>query len=385
MAHQQKNRVFPSVPIDRTLLLVVCSLALWGWIMVYSASVFVADADTNGANPNYYGVRHLLYLGTATLAGFLSFHVPSRWWQKSAPMLFFFGLILMVVVLFPHVGYSVNGARRWIHIKFLSFQPSEIMKLLAIFYAADYTVRRAAMMYSFKAGFLPMVIVMVVVGTLLLKEPDFGAFVVIVATAMAILFLGGINPRIFVVLLVVLAISFTCIIFFSQYRRQRLFNFIDPWADELGKGYQLVHALIAFGRGGLFGTGLGGSVEKLFYLPEAYSDFLVAVIAEELGFTGVLVLVSLIAFLTYRALDIGWQAIALGQPFSGLMSQGIGVWLGFQSVVSLGVNMGLLPTKGLTLPMMSYGGSAILSNGIALGILFRIDWENRCVMRGIVL
>ncbi|WP_278184320.1 putative lipid II flippase FtsW [Candidatus Ichthyocystis hellenicum] len=383
MGYQHKNNSLASISIDKTLLLVVFSLALWGLVMVYSASIFVADAETNGANPHHYAVRHLVYLLSAFLVGFLSFHVPSRWWQKSAPMLFFVGLILLVVVLFPHVGHSVNGSRRWIHIKSLSLQPSEFMKLLAIFYAADYTVRRAAMMHSFRSGFLPMVIVMVVVGALLLREPDFGAFVVIVVTAMAILFLGGINPRIFVVLMLVLAVSFACIIIFSQYRRQRLFNFIDPWADELGKGYQLVHALIAFGRGGLFGTGLGGSIEKLFYLPEAYSDFLVAVIAEELGFIGVFILIALVTFLTYRALDIGWQSMALGKSFSGMMAQGIGVCLGFQSIVSLGVNMGLLPTKGLTLPLMSYGGSALLSNGIALGILFRVDWENRCLMRGI--
>lgn len=381
----QKTTYLPLSTIDEALFFSVLIFFLWGWVMVYSASIFVSDARTHGANPHYYALRHGMYIVLSFICGFFCFHIPSRWWQKSAPVLFFIGFILLIVVLFPHVSVSLNGARRWMALGRFSFQPSEFMKLFSIVYVADYAVRRSDALYSFKSGFLPIVILMVAMGSLLIREPDFGAFVVIVVTAMAILFMGGMNSRIFFFLLLILCISFAGIIIFSQYRRQRLFNFIDPWSDELGKGYQLVHALIAFGRGGLWGTGLGGSVEKLFYLPEAYSDFLVAVIAEELGFVGLFVLLALMTFMTYRILDIGRQSIALGYSFSGLMVQGIGFWFGFQAIVSLGVNMGLLPTKGLTFPMMGYGGSALLSNAMALGILFRVDWENRCVMRGVTL
>ncbi|HCA27539.1 MAG TPA: cell division protein FtsW, partial [Betaproteobacteria bacterium] len=246
----------------------------------------------------------------------------------------------------------------------------------------DYTVRKAAYMHSFRKGFLPMLLVMLLIGGLLLREPDFGAFVVIAAISMAILFLGGLSWRQFSLLIVLLVIGFLLLIWSSPYRMQRVMGFMDPWADPYGKGYQLSHALIAFGRGEWFGVGLGGSVEKLLYLPEAYTDFLLAVIAEELGLAGVAVVVLAFAWLTWRIFRIGRQAAAQMRYFPALVAQGTGVWLAIQAVINIGVNMGLLPTKGLTLPLLSYGGSGIVSNCVALGILLRVDWENRQLLKG---
>ena len=254
--------------------------------------------------------------------------------------------------------------------------------MVAALYAADYTVRKLDAMSSFKRGFLPMMAVILFVGFLLLREPDFGAFVVITTIAFGVLFLGGVNVRVFVLLAVVAVIGFVILIWTSPYRRDRIFGFMDPWQDAYGKGYQLSHSLIAFGRGEWFGVGLGGSVEKLFYLPEAHTDFLLAVIAEELGFVGVLTVVALFALIVHRAFIIGREAVKLERYFAGLVAQGIGLWIGIQSFINMGVNMGLLPTKGLTLPLMSFGGSGIVANCVALAILLRVDWENRQLMRG---
>jgi cell division protein FtsW len=277
----------------------------------------------------------------------------------------------------------VNGARRWLPLGPVSLQPSELMKLFALLYAADYTVRKLGEMASFRRGFLPMAAVILLVGFLLLREPDFGGFVVVALIAFGILFLGGMNARLFALLTAVALAGFVLLIWLSPYRRERLIGFMDPWQDAFGKGYQLSHALIAFGRGEWLGVGLGGSVEKLFYLPEAHTDFLLAVVAEELGFAGVTTVVVLFALLVHRAFAIGRQALTLDRVYAGLVAQGIGVWLGVQALINMGVNMGLLPTKGLTLPLMSFGGSGILANCVALAILLRADWENRRLMRGL--
>jgi cell division protein FtsW len=276
----------------------------------------------------------------------------------------------------------VNGARRWLSLGFANMQPSEFVKLFVVLYAADYTVRKLALMHSLKRGLLPMFAVMLVVGWLLLREPDFGAFVVIAAIATAILFLGGMNGKWFAGLLLMMALGFAGLVLFSPYRMQRIFGFMDPWSDPFGRGYQLSHALIAFGRGEWLGVGLGASVEKLLYLPEAHTDFLLAVIAEELGFAGVLAVVVLFAWLVLRAFAIGRQAVALERPYAALVAQGIAVWLAVQAFINMGVNMGVLPTKGLTLPLMSFGGSGLVANCMALAVLLRIDWENRQLMRG---
>jgi cell division protein FtsW len=280
------------------------------------------------------------------------------------------------------VGREVNGSRRWLSPYFINFQPSELMKFAAVLYAADYTVRKAGVMHSFRHGFLPMFIVMLLTGWLLLREPDLGAFAVIAVIAMGILFLGGMNWRLFAGLFVMLVVGFVGLILASPYRLQRVIGFMDPWADPYGKGYQLSHALIAFGRGEWFGVGLGASVEKLFYLPEAHTDFLLAVIAEELGFAGVLLLIVLFAWLVARAFSIGRRAALQDRPFAALVAQGIGLWIGVQVIINMGVNMGLLPTKGLTLPLLSFGGSAMVMTCCAIAVVVRIDWENRQLMRG---
>ena len=358
-------------------------LLVFGLVMVYSSSIAMAEASRfTGGRTSYFLLRHSAFLVIGLVAAMMVFQVPMASWQRLAPWLFFAGALLLVLVLVPGVGREVNGARRWIPLGIANMQPSEFMKLFAVLYAADYTVRKSALMSSFKRGLLPMLMVMLVVGWLLLREPDFGAFVVIASIAMAILFLGGMNGRWFAGLIVLLGVGFAGLVLSSPYRMQRIFGFMDPWADAFGKGYQLSHALIAFGRGEWFGVGLGASVEKLLYLPEAHTDFLLAVIGEELGFLGVATVVALFAWLVIRAFAIGRQAVSLERPFSALVAQGIGVWLGVQSLINMGVNMGVLPTKGLTLPLMSFGGSGILANCIALAILLRIDWESRQLMRG---
>jgi cell division protein FtsW len=321
-------------------------------------------------------------VAVGVVAAVIAFQVPLRLWQQAAPYLFLLGAGLLVLVLVPGVGREVNGSQRWISLNFITLQPSEFMKLFAVLYAADYTTRKAAHMASFRKGFLPMFVVMMGVGWLLLREPDFGAFVVITVIAMGILFLGGMNWRLFAGLLALLLAGFIVLILTSPYRLQRVIGFMDPWADPYGKGYQLSHALIAFGRGEWLGVGLGASVEKLFYLPEAHTDFLLAVIAEELGFVGVAAIILAFGWIVVRAFFIGRRAAALERYFSALVAQGIGLWIGMQAIINIGVNTGMLPTKGLTLPLVSFGGSALVATCCALAVLLRVDWENRQLMRG---
>ena len=376
------SRRMPS-EIDLTLLWSALILLLTGMVMVYSASIAIAEAGRfTGNHQAYYLVRHGVFLTVGLIAAGFAFQVPLSSWQQFAPWLFVAGFVLLLLVLVPGVGRDVNGARRWLSLGFINLQPSELMKLFAAIYAADYTVRKMPHMHDLKKAFLPMAGAMVAVGVLLLKEPDFGAFVVIISIAIGILFLGGMRARLFAVLIVVLVAAFAVLIIVSPYRRDRIFGFMDPWADAFGRGYQLSHSLIAFGRGELFGVGLGASVEKLFYLPEAHTDFLLAVIAEELGFVGVLTVVLLFALVVQRAFAIGRQCVQLDRLYPALVAMGFGIWIGVQSFINMGVNMGLLPTKGLTLPQMSFGGSGVLANCVAMAILLRIDWENRQLMRG---
>ncbi len=369
---------------DQGLLWVILILLGLGLVMVYSASIAIAEVDKAvGQNSSYYLVRQAIFLVISISAGFVVFNIPVAWWQKMAPYLFLLGLGLLVLVLIPGIGRVVGGSRRWLSLFVINLQPSEFMKLFAAMYVADYTVRKAALMDSFTRGFLPMLVVMLLVGGLLLREPDFGAFAVIAAISISILWLGGINGRIFGGLLVLLIVGFVLLIWSSPYRLERVIGFMDPWADPYGKGYQLSHALIAFGRGEWFGVGLGASVEKLLYLPEAHTDFLLAVIAEELGFVGVLAVVGLFSWIVIRAFGIGKEAIANERYFAALLAQGLGVWMGVQGIINMGVNMGILPTKGLTLPLLSFGGSGILANCIAMAILLRIDFENRRMQKGL--
>ncbi|MES2552341.1 MAG: putative lipid II flippase FtsW [Pseudomonadota bacterium] len=378
-----RDRVTSST-YDQGLVWVTLILLGIGLVMVYSASIALAEADkATGHQTTYFLVRQAVYLVISLVAGFVAFQVPTEVWQKMAPYLFLAGMLLLVLVLIPGIGRNVNGSRRWLSLFVINVQPSEFMKLFAAIYVADYTIRKAALMDSFTRGFLPMLGVMLLVGGLLLREPDFGAFAVVAAISISILWLGGINGRIFAGLLALLVVGFVLLIWSSPYRLQRIIGFMDPWADPFGKGYQLSHALIAFGRGEWFGVGLGASVEKLLYLPEAHTDFLLAVIAEELGFVGVFVVIALFAWVVLRAFGIAKEAIANERYFSALLAQGIGVWIGVQGIINMGVNMGILPTKGLTLPLLSFGGSGILANCIALAVVLRIDWENRRLQKGL--
>jgi cell division protein FtsW len=379
-----RGRISTSSSYDLALLWVTLILLGIGLVMVYSASIALAEADKGiGHQNNYFLVRQAIYIGISLVAGLIAFNIPTQVWQKSAPYLFLTGLGLLVLVLVPGIGRNVNGSQRWLNLFVINLQPSEFMKLFAAIYVADYTVRKASVMDDLVRGFLPMVIVMVIVGFLLLREPDFGAFAVIAAISISILWLGGINGKIFAGLITLLPIAIAGLIWISPYRLQRVIGFLDPWADPYGKGYQLSHALIAFGRGEWLGVGLGASVEKLLYLPEAHTDFLLAVIAEELGFVGVLTIVVMFAWLVLRAFMIGKEALANERYFSALLAQGIGIWMGVQSIINMGVNMGVLPTKGLTLPLLSFGGSGILANCIAIAVLLRIDWENRRLQKGV--
>ena len=369
---------------DALLGWIVIALLSIGLVMVYSSSIATAEAARfTGHQQSYYLLRQGLYIALGLIAGVLVFQMPMQTWQNFAPVLFIVGVGLLIAVLIPGLGKEVNGSRRWISLIVFSLQPSELMKLFVVLYAADYTVRKGAVKNTFVKAFVPMFMVMLVVGVLLLSEPDMGAFVVICAIAMSTLWLGGYKLKVFAALLLALPAAFAALIIFSPYRIKRVTSFLDPWADPYGTGYQLSHALIAFGRGEWFGVGLGASVEKLFYLPEAHTDFLLAVTAEELGLLGVSVVIVLFAWLIYRAFSIGRQAAMLDRLFAALVAQGIAAWLGIQAMINIGVNMGILPTKGLTLPLMSYGGSGILVNCVAIAMLLRIDWENRRLMKGL--
>lgn len=370
---------------DQPLIWVVVLLMLFGMVMVYSASISLPDSPKYASYKNsHFLIRQAIFVTASLCGALIVFRVPISTWQRWAPYLFVITLILLLLVLVPGVGKGVNGAKRWLSFKVFNLQPSELMKLFVVLYAADYTVRKQQFMHKLTKGFLPMAGAVAIVGLLLLLEPDLGAFGVIVCIAMGILFLGGINGVWFSGIGAILVGIFGAVIILSPWRRERIFAYLNPWDEEnaLGKAYQLSHSLIAFGRGELFGVGLGGSVEKLHYLPEAHTDFLLAVIGEELGFAGVLVVVVMFYWIIKRAFEIGRQAIALDLTFAGLVAKGVGIWIGVQTFINMGVNLGLLPTKGLTLPLMSYGGSGVLINCVGLAILLRIDYENRILMRG---
>jgi cell division protein FtsW len=375
---------------DPTLAWAAGLLLAIGLVMVYSASIATAEASAyTGYRPWYFLLRHALFVAAGVVAAAVAFQIPVRVWRALAPYLFIAGGALLVAVLLPGVGRSINGARRWLPLGVANLQPSELMKLFVVLYASSYAVRRAAFLHAEQPlkhtllrGFLPLLAVMTLIGALLLHEPDFGACVVIVAIAFGILFIGGLDWRLLLGLSVLLPIALWVLISIAPYRLQRFAGFLDPWADAYGKGYQLSHSLIAFGRGEWFGVGLGSSVEKLLYLPEAHTDFLLAVIAEELGFAGVALVIALFAWVLARAYAIGRQAAHLEQPFAALTAHGIGIWLGVQAFINIGVNMGVLPTKGLTLPLLSFGGSGIVANCVAIAILLRVDYENRRLLRG---
>ncbi|MBP7957541.1 MAG: putative lipid II flippase FtsW [Ottowia sp.] len=370
---------------DQSLIWVCVALLAWGLVMVYSASIALPDNPRFARYaPGHFVLRHAFWIVLSFVAALIAFQVRMDWWEKVAPWLFVGALALLIAVLIPHVGTMVNGARRWISLGPINFQPSELAKIAVLLYASDYMVRKMEVKERFFRAVLPMGVAVGVVGLLLLAQPDMGAFLVIAVIAMGILFLGGVNARMFFMIAAVLVVAFAVMIWASPWRRERIFAYLDPFSEDhaLGKGYQLSHALIAIGRGEIFGVGLGGSIEKLHWLPEAHTDFLLAVIGEEFGLVGLVCVIFLFFWLTRRIMHIGRQAIALDRVFSGLVAQGIGLWLGFQAFINIGVNLGALPTKGLTLPFMSYGGSAIMANLVAIAIVLRVDVENRRLMHG---
>ncbi|MEI7531827.1 MAG: putative lipid II flippase FtsW [Betaproteobacteria bacterium] len=370
---------------DQPLLWAAVLLVLLGIVMVYSASITLSDGNKYAAySSSHFLIRHLLSITIAFVVGLCVYQIPIQVWDRIAPLVFVATIFLLVMVLVPGVGKAVNGSKRWLPFGFMNFQPSELMKFAAVIYAAHYTVRRQEYLHSFLKGFLPLGAIVALVGVLLQWEPDMGALMVVAAIAMGILFLGGINAKLFVYLIGIGVTTFSLIIALSPFRRDRIMAFLDPWQIDQaqGKAYQLTHSLMAFGRGEWFGVGLGGSVEKLHYLPEAHTDFILAVIGEELGFIGVFLVIICFYYIIRRAFMIGRTSLQLDRSFAGLVAKGIGIWIGWQTFINMGVNLGLLPTKGLTLPLVSFGGSGILMNAVAIAVLLKIDAENRLLMRG---
>lgn len=363
--------------IDLDFPLLAGSLALLGLglVMITSASSEVAAASSG--NPLYYMIRHLIYLAIGASAAVLTLLVPMSFWQRYSGSLLMLAFALLIMVLIPGIGREVNGAKRWIGFGMFNVQPSELAKLFTVLFISAYLVRRQEEVRERLSGFIKPMAVLTPMAALLLAEPDFGATVVLMGSCIAMLFLGGINLVRFIPLVLAVLGAGVLVMTAQSYRMERLTNFIDPWADQYGAGYQLSQALIAFGRGEWFGVGLGNSIQKQFYLPEAHTDFVFAVLAEELGMVGALLTVGLFVFVAVRALYIGLWAEKSKQYFSAYVAYGIAIqWIG-QVLINIGVNVGLLPTKGLTLPFLSYGGSSLIVCCVSLAMLLRIEWERR--------
>ncbi len=358
---------------DQVLLLAVAGIVLLGLVMVTSASISVADRQMH--EPLHYLQRQGIGLMLGILAAGVMMSVPSDVWERMAMPLLLVAFVLLVIVLIPGLGHEVNGSRRWLRLGFLNFQASEMARVLLLTYLASYVVRRQAELKNELKGFLKPLGVLMGAVLLLLLEPDFGAATVLMTTGLGVLFLAGVKLRHFLALVTLAAGGMAVIAVTSAYRLKRLTTFMDPWADPFNSGFQLTQSLIAIGRGELFGVGLGSSVQKLFYLPEAHTDFVFAVLAEELGLVGVLVMLALFMVLVWRAFRISRLAAEAGLAFQAYCAAGFGMWLGLQTFVNVGVNMGMLPTKGLTLPLMSFGSSSLLVTLGWLGLLLRIHHE----------
>lgn len=371
--------------MDQALIWVAACLLALGLVMVFSATIALPDSPRFAhLSPYNFLLGQLKWMVIGLIAAALAFQVPMLWWERYSSWIFAAMLALLIAVLLPGVGVVYNNARRWINFGVFTFQPAELLKVVTPLYVAGYMVRRIESGDGFVRTVFPLVGIVGLLGILLMKQPDMGTFIVIAIIALGILWLGGVNWRIFLIVLALTAAVMALILYFSDMRRARMLAFMNPWDPEIArnKGYQLTQALIALGRGELWGVGLGASVEKLHWLPEPYTDFLLAVIGEELGLAGVVCVTLAFMWLTRRILLIGRQAIAIDRVYSGLVAQGIGLWLGFQAFIHIGVNLGALPTKGLTLPLMSYGGSALVVNLVALAIVLRVDAENRQLMYG---
>ena len=365
--------------LDPWIIGTVSALLLIGLIMVASASIGISEKETGHAF--HYFQRQLLYVLAGLVAAAVGLAVPTRIWEEYSVYLLGGAILLLVVVLIPGIGYEVNGARRWIRLGFMNFQVSEAARAMLLMYVASYAVRRSDDLRTDFRGFMMPVGVLGAAAGLLLLEPDFGAATVLFATGLGVLFLAGARILHLLVPIVFGSVALGALAIVSPYRLRRLTGFLDPWGDPFNSGFQLVQSLIAIGRGEWFGVGLGASVQKLFYLPEAHTDFVFAVLAEEFGFLGVTVVIALFALLVTRALMISREAAQAGQAFQSYVAASIGIWLGLQAFVNVGVNMGLLPTKGLTLPLLSYGGSSMLVTLGWLGVLLRIHHDTQATGR----
>jgi cell division protein FtsW len=369
---------------DLTLVLVVAALLCLGSLMVYSASISLADSTKYHTTYTHFLIRHLISMGIALGVGGLALFIPMRVWRRLSPAIIIIAILLLIAVLIPGIGRSVNGARRWIGLGFMNLQVSEVAKFAALLGASWFTVSRQDYMHSLRKGFAPMALCLGFGAALISMQPDLGATMVTISITMGVLFLGGLNLWIFIFVIIAVVIFGVLAVILTPWRVGRVMAYLNPWDAEnaLGKAYQLSHSLIAFGRGEWSGVGLGASVEKLHYLPEAHTDFILAVIGEELGFVGVCVVLILFYTFIRKAFAIGRQAIKLDQIYSGLVAEGIGIWVGVQVIINGGVATGLFPTKGLTLPFVSYGGSSLLATITAVALLLRVDRENRILMRG---
>lgn len=362
--------------LDVGLLTVTAILIGLGLVMVASASVTMADRELH--QPFYYVIRQAMFLSVGLLAATAAFGVRISVWSRFGMIALFLALAMLLLVLIPGVGKTVNGSTRWIGVGPVNLQVSEPAKLLVLIYLSSYLVRRAEEVREQFSGFFKPMLMLTLVAILLLAQPDFGAMVVLVTTSLTLMFLAGVRWWQFGSLVLLAGGAFGLLAVSSPYRMARLTAFLDPFADPYNSGYQLTQSLIAIGRGEWFGVGLGASVQKLFYLPEAHTDFLFAIMAEELGMFGVLVIMGCFAYLVWRAFAIASVARQSDEHFASYLAYGIGTWIGLQAVINMGVNMGVLPTKGLTLPFMSYGGSSLVVMCIAVGLLLRIDYETRC-------
>jgi cell division protein FtsW len=367
--------------LDYLLLSAVLTLMALGLVMVASASITLADRELG--QPFYYASRQAVFIGIGVLAGMGVFRLRLVLLEQAGKALLVGGMVLLVAVLIPGVGYEVNGSVRWINTGLFRLQVSEPAKLMILIYLASYLARHGEEVRTRLSGFIKPLVILTLAAILLLLEPDFGATVVLMVTAMGMIFIAGVRLWLFSGMLGLAALSLAGLAISSPYRMLRLTTFLDPWADPFDSGFQLTQSLIAIGRGEWFGVGLGASIQKLFYLPEAHTDFVFAVLAEELGLLGVFLVMALYALLVWRALVIAVTAEQAGNAFASLLAWGIGIWIGLQSFINMGVNMGLLPTKGLTLPLMSYGGSSMVMMCVAIALLLRIDYETRCTVEGL--
>lgn len=370
--------------IDYSIIAVILALLILGLIMVYSASISLGDSPKYQTSEGYFAVRHAIYIAIGLIAAFFVFKVSlSRWYLLSYP-LGLFGILLLISVFVPGLGHEVNGSTRWIGFGPINLQVSEVVKFVSVLVISHFVVTRQAYMHSYTRGLIPVMLYIGAVAMLLSLQPDLGATVVISAIVLGVVFLGGLSWSIIIPFGIVIFAVIVFSIALSPWRTARVFAYLNPWdiENQLGKAYQLTHSLIAFGRGELFGVGLGASVEKMHYLPEAHTDFILAVIGEELGLVGFTFVLLLFYWLVRRAFEIGRQAVRLESVYSGLVAQGVGLWIGVQALINIGVAIGVFPTKGLTLPLVSYGGSSIVVTLCALALLLRVDYENRLLMRG---